>query len=453
MLVSPLSSCGGGETVCGSEEEYETPVTDSFKFTFGDNLTTSNFIDATQGLAIMEVKLAAHVDGDTTYFYPLGKETALNRFSCRYQGVNTPESTGHIQPWGIKASHFTKSKLKSAERIAVVNDLTQFEKYDSSGGRYLGFVWYLPEGKSDVSDFRLLNLEIVEQGYSNNQLHQDSDILVGYEAAFREAAANASSIRINGETDCDYDSSGDVVETTIANAKAEYDTLGVDDSTANSGKQLRITAQVLTLDGSNFYARDLEEDENGIKQGIYAFTSYKNTGAKIGDIVRFYAKITKYYGNMQLTDVQINNDNMPFEILATKDTAESLGYTSDYAPLTMNYDLLKSNADFSYYSGNMVKTEFLVSSSDNYVTTSTGSTTAYYLEGTVNNINIEIRFSGHTFFNSENVIKGVFSQGKKYSITALISFFQYNDEYDGSYQLEIPGFKASELKNYISEID
>ena len=100
----------------------------------------------------------------------------------------------------------------------------------------MGFVWY----KTETSDYRLLNLEIVEQGYSLNYLQQSSALLPGYFEAFKEAgeAAKKANRRVNGEADCDYDDSGEVVETTIANAKENFDTLGVDYNTSSGGKKL-----------------------------------------------------------------------------------------------------------------------------------------------------------------------------------------------------------------------
>ena len=32
---------------------------------------------------------------------------------ARYIAINTPESTGSIEPWGKKAANFTKTKLQS----------------------------------------------------------------------------------------------------------------------------------------------------------------------------------------------------------------------------------------------------------------------------------------------------------------------------------------------------
>lgn len=446
-----IVSCGNNsEEVCGSDVEYETPVTDSFTFEHIDVLGNNNFLSATSGLAISEVTVSTFTDGDTTNFRLVsGGSTA---FRVRYEGINTPESTGRIEERGIKASHFTKSKLSTAHRIVLVNDYTLFEKFDSSGGRYMGFVWYQPE---ENSEFRLLNLEIVEQGYSRNFLTQNSDILDGYYEAFLEAGDAAKGRRVNGERDCDFDTSGEIVETTIANAKDEFDVLGIDDSTASSGRTLRITGIVIALDGVNFYVRDVNlSDEDAVKSSIYAFTSYKSSGVKVGDVVRFYAKITKFYGNYQLTDVRINDPSYPFEILSSgEEECIALGYEYDIDPVALDPNAVMSDESLNDYQGNLVSTTVCIEDSENFVTSyiNNSNVTVYTVHAYLNEYSIDIRLEGHSFFNSENAIKAVFESGKLYDVKVLVSFYKANEEDNGDYQLEFPSFRATEFRNYVSE--
>ena len=56
----------------------------------------------------IEVTVKAFIDGDTTHFNVQGWGTD-NVFKARYAAVNTPESTGDVEPWGKKASNFTKN--------------------------------------------------------------------------------------------------------------------------------------------------------------------------------------------------------------------------------------------------------------------------------------------------------------------------------------------------------
>lgn len=115
----------------------------------------------------LPVTVKLHIDGDTTHFYfdknanvPEDvKETGF--LKARYQAVNTPESTGTIEPWGKAASDFTKDKLKNATSIVLETDTA---KWDFDGnGRYLVWVWYKTNG-SDT--YRNLNVELLQEGYA-----------------------------------------------------------------------------------------------------------------------------------------------------------------------------------------------------------------------------------------------------------------------------------------------
>lgn len=109
-----------------------------------------------------EVTVKSYIDGDTTHFYVPSDVSEDGILKARYMGVNTPESTGKIEEWGKKASTFTKEKLAGASSIIVESDNENWN-VDSTGGRHLVWVWYKPEG---ASDYRLLNLELIQNGLS-----------------------------------------------------------------------------------------------------------------------------------------------------------------------------------------------------------------------------------------------------------------------------------------------
>ena len=123
--------------------------------------------DSTETLK-WEVTVKMFIDGDTTHFY-VNNSGNINGISqapgiegvlkARYLGINTPESTGKIEPWGKKASNFTKSKLETAESIIIESDDGNWN-VDSTGERFLVWVWYKPEG---ASDYRNLNLEFFKR--------------------------------------------------------------------------------------------------------------------------------------------------------------------------------------------------------------------------------------------------------------------------------------------------
>ena len=113
----------------------------------------------TEGIG--KATLISHTDGDTSRFrLESGEEIAV-----RYYQIDTPESTGNVEKWGKAASLFVKDRLLSATEIVLEATKTKAEK-DSYGTRYLGYVWYKT---ADYPEFKLLNLEVVENGFSANQ--------------------------------------------------------------------------------------------------------------------------------------------------------------------------------------------------------------------------------------------------------------------------------------------
>ena len=117
-------------------------------------------LDLTSNRARQEVTLKMHIDGDTTHFNlttPIGGSNVLK---ARYLGVDTPESTGAIEKWGKKASNFTKERLANATSIIVESDTSEWNP-DSTGSRYMVWVWYKT---ASMTDYRCLNLELLQEG-------------------------------------------------------------------------------------------------------------------------------------------------------------------------------------------------------------------------------------------------------------------------------------------------
>ena len=133
-----------------------------------------------------EVELIYSIDGDTAKF----KDKITGQtFNLRFLGIDTPESTIDKDPWGKAASEYTKKKLTNANTIVLEAEGARTENY----GRYLGFVWV---------DGVLLNLELVEQAYSNSTLSNSK-----YYEYFIKASneARKTGRRFYGEIDPGYD--------------------------------------------------------------------------------------------------------------------------------------------------------------------------------------------------------------------------------------------------------
>lgn len=318
---------GSGDNISRTPEDLNTDRTDALKLT--KNYEDLDFIDDNIG----EVQFRSCTDGDTANFFSHGEKIKL-----RFLGVNTPESTAQVQPWGVAASSYVCSIISEpTTKIVLENDPSVFDKMDNNGTRYLGFVWYK---KANQQDFRLLNLELVDLAYSLNQLFKDSDICP-YADIFASAEnyARTTGAKVYGEKDPMFDYSKNVYEITIGELRNNYDDYGKTET--SSGKQLRIKALVVGMIGDDMVLRDLtrnvDAEEDSKLPGIYAFVGYNTALAsfvEVGDIVQFYCRANKFNGTMQLSDVKTSQfGRQPFMVL----TDEPLtGPTEEYPQVDLN---------------------------------------------------------------------------------------------------------------------
>lgn len=106
----------------------------------------------------------SYIDGDTTHFYVDQSVIPEGYVKARYLGINTPESTGIVEPWGKKASTYTKTQLQKAADIPngiIIESDTANWDIDSTGERCLLWIWYKT---SADGEYRNLNIEILQQG-------------------------------------------------------------------------------------------------------------------------------------------------------------------------------------------------------------------------------------------------------------------------------------------------
>lgn len=346
MLVT---GCKTNKNKCKTDlgdELLETPITDALKFAQADSLEGKRFASTSEDDSTYDhygyVTLRSCTDGDTANFVQEGYVDEANKpitIKTRFLGVNTPESTAKVEPWGKKASLFTKHLLEEVQakadeeskaagktvcNIALITDPAALGTRDSSGNRWLAFVWYR---KSSNDQWRNLNLELVEQCYSRNQLFVDSQ-MCNYRASFEKAHANGEKCgyRVFGAVDEGFDYTTTTYEYSLWGIKKHYSEIGISDE-GSSGVQLIVTALVVGIQGDNLYLRDLlideeqyqEEGESARLAGCYGYagyssglcstlqnasTQYGGDGTGVGLIVRFYARATTYSGNIQLSDIQ-----------------------------------------------------------------------------------------------------------------------------------------------------
>ncbi|MBE6579326.1 MAG: hypothetical protein E7651_05910 [Ruminococcaceae bacterium] len=145
LLLSVLVSCTPAE---------ETPENNHVDY------AASVTLDNGAPTLKQEVTVKSYIDGDTTHFHVPASVMPGGVLKARYLAINTPESTGKIEEWGKAASNYTKFKLQNATSIIVESDDGKWNA-DSTGDRYLVWVWYREAGSET---YRNLNIEILQEG-------------------------------------------------------------------------------------------------------------------------------------------------------------------------------------------------------------------------------------------------------------------------------------------------
>ena len=151
----------------------------------------------------------------------LKQEVTVN---ARYLAINTPESTGKIEEWGKTAAKYTKEKLQNATSIIIESEDNEWNA-DSTGGRYLVWVWYKT---ADSEEYRNLNIEILQNGLaiaSNSANNRYGDTCMN---AINQAKAEKLHVH-SGEKDPNFPY-GEAAELTLKELRmnvTEYDNMKV----------------------------------------------------------------------------------------------------------------------------------------------------------------------------------------------------------------------------------
>lgn len=105
---------------------------------------------------VAEVTLKTCIDGDTAHFSPIAGSSNMDTIKSRFFGIDTPESTGKVEPYGKAASNFTKEKLKTASEKGTIVVSSAQDYYgkpnpDSTGERYVTLIWVCLDKKMLMS--------------------------------------------------------------------------------------------------------------------------------------------------------------------------------------------------------------------------------------------------------------------------------------------------------------
>lgn len=398
--------------------EYKTPETDKLKLT--ESYEGKNFIDD----GIGEVTVSQFVDGDTTIF----RGKIGSSFTVRYLGIDTPESTYRIDPWGFAASNYTKAQLKKADKIVLQAEGNRVD----NNGRYLAWVWLI----SKDGDSRLLNLELAELAYCYAK-STDTSLDEQFMSAIYDV--QKARCRIYGEIDPDYDYSTESLQISLKELRQNYGTPEATLAKKDAGKKIVISGVVSRTVGKNSCFIQQYDEETGVYYGVYAYGGYTTQAAfDVGNTVVVEAKIGYYFGSLQLTEVDATVHSW-----APDDNPEQDVNTLELEDITV---ITKTNTDLI---GRLVKVSNLtVIGGRDTATTNAFSITCSYK--TVNGVTkeIEIRVDDNVLLKDEDgerITSYQYFSGKKInSLIAVVSYYDYDTEdgdYDGNIQLMLTSMK------------
>ncbi|MDD3999397.1 MAG: thermonuclease family protein [Bacilli bacterium] len=398
---------------CKDEYDFSTKYTDELR------LETEYENKSFMADGIESVTLVQAVDGDTAHF----QDGSKNTIKIRFLAINTPESTGQIAPWGNEASAFAKSKLENAVEIVIESEVVgQAPVLDSTGSRYLAYVWYRT---SKNAEFRNLNLETIEASFSFFIGLEDN---LKYGETFKKAYLEVypERKRVFGEPDPNFDYSGKTIDTTIAEIRYFL-------SSYSTGTNLRITARVVRLVGNSLYIEDLEETYiedlgKSVKGGIFLYHSFVSRLGRYqpGDVFEFecQASDSETYGFQLVNARNIRTKEEGTEV-NIQDLPDDVTSLKDYEGLVIRIN------------------EFTVTSLGNQ----NEETRAYTIYGNLKNgTKIQVRVDADT---SPKLAYSVPEIGKTFTVIGGVSrFVDFFNEGEVIYQIKLGNQKGVGLEDF-----
>lgn len=302
LVVTLLTTSVFGVVSCGNKEDStETDpyaVTKCLKLT--KDFTNKCFIDD----GIGHVSLVYATDGDTaTFKLDKAASSGKDQVTIRFYNIDTPESTGAVEKWGKAASNYTKSKLENATDI-VLEASTTPASVDSYGSRYLGYVWYK---SSSSSEYYNLNLELVEQGYSDSSSVPENAYYNYFKSAVT-SAKNASRHIWSKEDDPDYNPNpiSTTIEEIVNDLESDSPTLFNEESNAGSKVSFEAYIKSVRLSSTFTYTAEALGTDGKPYQltlfGGYSSDSINDTNklGRIGGLFHIVGSIEKYNGSYQV---------------------------------------------------------------------------------------------------------------------------------------------------------
>lgn len=252
-----LNACGS-ETAPAAPSEPAAPA-ESVDY------AASLKLDMSSATAKEEVTVKTYVDGDTVHFHVDTAVVADGILKARFLAVNTPESTGKVEEFGKTAALFTKEKLSAATSIVLESESEHWEK-DTTGDRYLVWVWYKTAADAD---YRNLNIELLQHALArpnssaNNQY--GSTCMAAIEQSKREKLNLYS-----GQPDPNF-YYGDAIELTLKELRTNIESY--------NGMKVAFSGIISTNSGTQgVYVEDYDP-ETDMYYGMYVYYGHGLSGS------------------------------------------------------------------------------------------------------------------------------------------------------------------------------
>lgn len=310
LVLSLLLSC---LAACGQGEQDTTPADVDY--------AASVKLDMSSETLKQEVTVHTFIDGDTTHFTVPTSVMENGVLKARYLAINTPESTGKIEPYGKTASNFTKEKLSSATSIVIESDNGTWNP-DSTGARYLVWVWYKT---AEDAEYRNLNIEILQNGLALASNSANNRYGSTCTAAIAQAEANKLHV-YSGQNDPNF-YYGAAVELTMKELRANI--------ASYEGVAVAFTGIVTRNSGQDGVYVEALDEETGMYNGMYI---YYGTGAHadlkdevlvIGNEVRIVGVVSVFNGSYQVSGLKYDARNKAESCQST-----GTGFEAAYQPVT-----------------------------------------------------------------------------------------------------------------------
>ena len=437
LLCLLMALCLTAGLLAGCGEPTTGPVTDA---TQPSSNTPAEPVDYAASVKLnmnsatvkQEVTVKQFIDGDTTHFNVPASLMPGGVLKGRYLAINTPESTGKIEEYGKKASSFTKEKLSSATSIILESETATWEA-DSTGDRYLVWVWYRTD---ENSEYRNLNIEILQNGLAIASSSANNQYGTTCMAAIDQAKAQKLNV-FSGQPDPDF-YYGDAIELTLKELRTNVEDY--------NGMKVAFNGVVTVNDSQSVYVEAFDAETN-MYYGMSVYYGYNLNGKgleilTVGNEVRIVGSVQYYEagGTYQVSDLnyRMMKPDDPSNIQKISEGNKPAFFETD-ADKFLNGQVItvddEGNETVNKYAAMAMSTSIEMKGLtvvDSYTTKTEGSASkgAFTLTCMVDGKVVDVRTTV-LVDKDGNLVTADIYEGKTIDVKGIV------DYYNGSYQIKV----------------